>query len=266
MSIRIGHASIDENGKAQGGAAGDQTGFEVCTRSWYAKGWNKIIRAKDTAVAEKIAATMEAACANDNIGYDQGQRTTLYSQAKAKNWNLSAISVKCECDCSSLVAVCVNAAGIAVSKDIYTGNEANALKNTGKFEILTDSKYLTQDKHLKRGDILLKEGSHTAVALSNGSAAGASNTTNTIPSGNDKVDSAQSRDNSLAGTYTTTSNLHLRNGAGIGKKSLVVMPKGTVVQNYGYYTNAGGKKWLYVQAKIKGVLYTGFCSIAYLKK
>ena len=266
MSVRIGHASIDENGKAQGGQAGDQTGTEVCTRSWYAKGWNKVIRAKDSAVAEKIAATMEAACANNKIGYDQGQRTTLYTQGKAKNWNLAAITTPCECDCSSLVAVCVNAAGITVSKDIYTGNEANALKNTGKFEILTDSKYLTQDKYLKRGDILLKEGSHTAVALSNGSAAGTSNTANTAPSVKEKVDTAQSRDNSLAGTYTTTSNLHLRSGAGTEKKSLVVMPKGTMVHNYGYYTNAGGKKWLYVQATIKGILYTGFCSSAYLEK
>lgn len=265
MSIRIGHASIDENGKAQGGAAGDQTGSEVCTRSWYAKGWNKIIRAKDAAVAEKIAAAMEAACANANVGYDQGQRTTLYARAKEKGWNISAITVKCECDCSSLVAVCVNAAGIAVSKDIYTGNQANALKNTGKFEVLTASKYLTQDKYLKRGDILLKEGSHTAVALSNGSAAGTSETTNTTVS-SAKVESAQSRDNSLTGTYMTISDLHLRSGAGTGKKSLVVMPKGTKVHNYGYYTNFGGKKWLYVQATIKGVVYTGFCSSAYLRK
>ena len=29
MAVKIGHASIDENGKAQGGAAGDQTKKEV---------------------------------------------------------------------------------------------------------------------------------------------------------------------------------------------------------------------------------------------
>ena len=32
--IRLAHASIDENGKVSGGAAGDQTGKEVCIRSW----------------------------------------------------------------------------------------------------------------------------------------------------------------------------------------------------------------------------------------
>lgn len=64
--------------------------------------------------------------------------------------------------------MCVNASGVPVSKDIYTGNEANALKETGKFEVLTNSKYLTTDKNLKRGDILLKEGSHTAIVLTDG--------------------------------------------------------------------------------------------------
>ena len=34
MAVKIGHASIDENGKAAGGKAGDQTGREVCVRDW----------------------------------------------------------------------------------------------------------------------------------------------------------------------------------------------------------------------------------------
>lgn len=169
MSVKIGHASADERGKATGGSAGDQNGKEVCTRTWYSSPWNKVIRATDEKVAEKIAVAMEQACANDNIGYDQYQRTTLYTQAKAKNWDISKVTAKCECDCSSLVAVCVNASGIAVSKDIYTGNEAKALKDTGAFSILTASKYLNADTYLKRGDILLNESGHTAIVLSNGS-------------------------------------------------------------------------------------------------
>ncbi len=167
MSVRIGHASIDERGKARGGAAGDQTGREVCTRDWYNKPWIAVIRPKSSTVAKKIAKAMEAACANDNIGYDQNERTTLYIKAKANNWNIAGIKSKCETDCSALVAVCVNAAGIRVSKDIYTGNEKSALVATGKFTVHTESKYLTSDKYLKRGDILLASG-HTAIALSNG--------------------------------------------------------------------------------------------------
>jgi len=78
MSIKIGHASIDENGSARGGTAGDQTGKELCTRSWYTKGWNVLLRPKRAELAEKSAAACEAACANSNIGYDQGGRNTLY--------------------------------------------------------------------------------------------------------------------------------------------------------------------------------------------
>lgn len=83
MSVKIGHASIDENNKISGGAAGDQTGKEVCVRDWYNKSWNCVIRPKDKEVAEKIAKAMEQACASNYIGYDQSQRTTLYTQAKA---------------------------------------------------------------------------------------------------------------------------------------------------------------------------------------
>ncbi len=174
MSVKIGHASIDERGKARGGAAGDQTGREVCTRNWYNKPWIAVIRPKSSTAAEKIAKAMEAACANDNIGYDQNERTTLYIKAKANNWNIAGIKSKCETDCSALVAVCVNAAGISVSKDIYTGNEKSALVATGKFTAHTESKYLTTDQYLKRGDILLASG-HTAIVLSNGTKAAAGN-------------------------------------------------------------------------------------------
>ena len=58
----------------------------------------------------------------------------------------------------------------------------------------------------------------------------------------------------------------IRNGAGTGKASLAVLPKGTKVANYGYYTLVGNIKWLYVQVTYKGVTYTGFCSSQYLKK
>lgn len=174
MSVKIGHASIDERGKARGGAAGDQTGREVCTRNWYNKPWIAVIRPKSSTAAEKIAKAMEAACANDNIGYDQNERTTLYIKAKANNWNIAGIKSKCETDCSALVAVCVNAAGISVSKDIYTGNEKSALVATGKFTAHTESKYLTTDQYLKRGNVLLASG-HTAIVLSNGTKAAAGN-------------------------------------------------------------------------------------------
>lgn len=91
-------------------------------------------------------------------------------------------------------------------------------------------------------------------------------TTSTATTKKTASEAAQSKSNSLAGTYKTTANLNVRNGAGTSKKILVTIPKGTAVENYGYYTNVSGTKWLYVQFTYKGVTYTGFASSKYLKK
>ena len=166
--IKIGQASRDERGRYSGGIAGDQDGKEVAIREWYNRPWNKVLRPKNSAIAGRIAAAMEDACRNDNIGYDQYERTTLYDLCKRNGWNIKAVNKPCETDCSALVSVCVNAAGVKVSGDIYTGNEANALLRTGEFELLTAPKYLLSDEYLKRGDILLYEFHHTAIALQDG--------------------------------------------------------------------------------------------------
>lgn len=71
---------------------------------------------------------------------------------------------------------------------------------------------------------------------------------------------------SLAGTYKTTANLYMRHGAGTNKKSMVVIPNGTKVKCYGYYSVSNGVKWLYIQVTIDGVQYTGFSSSVYLKR
>lgn len=245
LGVKIGHASIDERGKARGGQAGDQTGREVCTREWYNKGWNKLIRPKNSDVAEKIARAMEQACANNNIGYDQLQRTTLFEAAKKQKWDLSKIKTKVETDCSALVAVCVNAAGISVSGSMYTGNEASVLKATGKFEVYTDSKHLVSDKYLMRGDILLKEGSHTAIVLSDG------------------AETHQKRkDGSLSGTYeVTASSLNIR-WKPIDGEVMHKAPKGSRVECDGQYMDVYGSKWLLVKCdRVKG-----WASSKYLKK
>jgi hypothetical protein len=175
MAVKIGHASLDERGTAKGGAAGDQTGKEVCTRNWYSKGWNVVLRPKSAALAEKSARACEAACDNPNIGYDQGGRNTLNDKAKAVGYDLAAISEKCECDCSSLMHVCAIAGGANLeygSNGYTTSTMVRAYVASGDYTKLTDSKYLTGDTYLRRGDILVKEGSHTAMALEDGTKAG----------------------------------------------------------------------------------------------
>lgn len=171
MAVKIGHASIDENGKISGGTAGDQTGKEVCIRTWYSKPWSFVLRCKDTIKAEKMAIACEQGCANNQIGYNQYKRNTLYTQAKIVNYDLSKITTACECDCSSFMTVCALAAGIKITYGTNaptTSTMKTVFSATGEFDILTDSKYLSNDTYLKRGDILVKAGSHTAMVLENG--------------------------------------------------------------------------------------------------
>lgn len=70
----------------------------------------------------------------------------------------------------------------------------------------------------------------------------------------------------VAGTYKTTAALHCRDGAGTKYASLAVIPKGTKVKNYGYYSVDGGVKWLCIQFTLNGTTYTGFSSKDYLQK
>ena len=170
MAVIIGSARIDENGRAHGGKAGDQTGKEVSTQNWYrhSKGW-VVLRAKDPKKAAKIAQAMRAACANDNIGYDQYQNQTLWNAVKDKGYDPAKATVKCETDCARLVRVCCAYAGI-VARDFYTATEAAYLMDTGEFVKFTSSKYTSRDDYLGAGDILVtKTKGHTVVVLTNGS-------------------------------------------------------------------------------------------------
>lgn len=169
MSVMIGHASIDERGMAHGGASGDQTGREVCKRTWWYDNWKYVLRPKDPAKAEAMARTCEAGCANNHIGYDQFQRLSLYTAAKAVNFDLSRISVNCECDCSAFMNVCCIASGINVGTTPRTANMLDAYGDTGAFEVFSGLTYVASSTYLKRGDILLSPSNHTAMVLSNGS-------------------------------------------------------------------------------------------------
>lgn len=177
MAIKIGHASKDERGKFNSGAAGDQTKKEVYTLPWYNGGWNVVLRPKSSNLAEKSAQACEKGCANNKIGYDQYQRNTLYKYAQAVGYDLAKITTVCECDCSSFMHVCAIAGGARLTygqNGYVTFNMVKAFVSSGDYEKLTDRKYLTSDKLLKRGDILVKESGHTAMVLENGAQAVAS--------------------------------------------------------------------------------------------
>lgn len=125
MGVRIGHASISENGTVNG-AKGDGTGKEVCVREWYSKPWDFMAIHPEAAVREKHAKAVETACANDNIGYGQGDRNTLNTLAKAVGYDLSKVGM-CNCDCSSLqnvAAVASGAAGVSYGGNGWTDRKS----------------------------------------------------------------------------------------------------------------------------------------------
>lgn len=95
---------------------GDQNGGREVSREKYylhSKGWY-VIRAKDPAAREKIAVAMEHACDNDDIGYSQPTRNTLYNDVKPYGFDPACTTKKVNTDCSALVRVCVHFAGIPV--------------------------------------------------------------------------------------------------------------------------------------------------------
>lgn len=163
MSVKIGHASTGNTNKAA----------QVTERAWYNNNWDCLLRPKNKALAEKIATNMEKACRNDNIGYSQNQRNDLKKKVTLVGGDLSRVNVDSYCDCSSLISLCVELAGVPIPYTAgwnapITSNIKIVLLNTGEFDVITESKYLTSDKYLKRGDILLRTGSHIVMALDNG--------------------------------------------------------------------------------------------------
>lgn len=170
MGVKIGSARIDERGKITGGAAGDNTGNEVSYQNWYkhSKGW-VVIRAKDAAVRKKIANAMRAACTNNNIGYDQSNRSGLFNLVKNLGYDPAKCTVPTETDCSALVRVCSCYALNKKINDFNTSSEKNVLVATGAFDTLTDSKYTNSSDYLLEGDILVtKTKGHTVVVLNDG--------------------------------------------------------------------------------------------------
>lgn len=176
MAVIIGSARQDENGKAYGGQAGNQSGREISTQNWYlhSKGW-RVLRAKDSGVGQRLAIAMRAACENKNIGYNQWRRNTLYDAAAVWGFDISRVNTPVETDCSALVRTCIAyAAGITtLPSTLRTGNMCSLILATGQFEELSGKEYTTKPDYLKAGDILCtKTSGHTVIVLTDGTKAG----------------------------------------------------------------------------------------------
>lgn len=167
--VKLAHASIDEKGQISGGQAGNQTGKELCIRSWYNKPWNVLIRFKLPAMRKKVADGMRKAVKNLLIGYDQNNRNSLLVNARNVDYDPSRVTTPCETDCSALVTLACIYAGIPEKALVVDGNSATTstlrsrLQATGMVDVYTGKEYTASTENLIEGDILLSEGHHAAV-------------------------------------------------------------------------------------------------------
>lgn len=175
---KIGHASISEN-NSKYGEVGDSTGKEVCVVSNYNISRIQpyiVLRPKSSILAEASAIACLKGCANNNIGYSQSNRNTLYNRAKELHSDLtkvdlSEITTKCNTDCSAFMSVCAIIGGAKMeygTNGPTTSTMRTKFKQSGDYEVLTDAEYTGRADFLKRGDILVKEGYHTIMVLENG--------------------------------------------------------------------------------------------------
>ena len=183
---KISNSGHDERGRYSGGKAGDQGG-EWVIRSWYSRPWNLVIRFEDSKIAAMLATLSIYAARNNKVGYDQGQRTTYWTQLAKVGYDPRKITVACEADCSAGVLANVKAAlyltghkawGDKISIYGYTGNMRGIICGCGaKVKTFTDYSHTHSTQYLLPGDILLNTSAHTAVNLGVGSKM--KNTTNT---------------------------------------------------------------------------------------
>ena len=195
--MKLVHASISENNNAGWDGkskAGDQTGKEVCVRSWYSKPWDIMLRYPDKTIAAK-AAVAAVKLANSNlVGYNQSKRNTLYKALKSVNFDVDAYiksGKKTETDCSAFVYAvycCFIPNMRSDGNSPVTSTMRNLYKKWG-FDVYTGYGYLTGINTIN-GDILVKEGVHTAIATDGTTTGTAHVNMVDVPTVNDEIDNA----------------------------------------------------------------------------
>ena len=174
----ISNCGKDERNKYSGGVAGDQTGREYEIRSWYNRPWDCVLRYPALRVGEVIGSIATRAANNSFIGYDQGERLSMYNALATVGWDVDKIRKPVEADCSSSTMAVIISAGYKLGitslqrlqPSLVTWNMENPLLAAG-FIRLTNRKFLDSDKYLLPGDILLNRKSHVAINVSYGSEA-----------------------------------------------------------------------------------------------
>lgn len=165
--VKIGQASIGEGGKVSGGQPGDQTGKETNIKDWYAKGsngrgWDEVIRHVDPNVGKQAADVMTKLINSNLVGYDQGDRNTLFNSLKKFNWDVNqyiSSGTKSETDCSAFCYTCYCCVVPELRKSGYCPNTAGIWdlihQYAGdKFKRYTEPNMLSTSNYCQVGDII----------------------------------------------------------------------------------------------------------------
>lgn len=208
----IFHASIDEHGKISGGSSGDQTGKEVCVRSWYSKPWNKVLRYKDSSVAKKVSQIGKKLANSNLVGYDQYNRNSLYQTLKKHNFDVDAYIAngkKTETDCSAFQYACWCCLVPSMRSDSNAPTTSTWASFASKhgFTVFTNSSYTASSSKLIDGDICLSEAHHVVGVCDVGNSTSSSQSTS-------QTSQPTSPNFTVGNTYTLQTELKVRTGAG----------------------------------------------------
>lgn len=175
-------ANCGQNERGRGHATeggtkpGDQTGIEYHLTSMYGT-FNAYARYPDENVANLISDLATEAAKNDNIGYSQPKRTTMWHQLKKKSvgYHPANITVPCEADCSSSTSAIIMCAGhlLNISKlkhyDIQSsGGIMSSCRKAGFTVKYTKITKGNCQSLLRPGDILWHKGHATIWVSGNG--------------------------------------------------------------------------------------------------
>lgn len=120
-------------------------------------------------IQNEAAEVMEHLCRHSTHGYSQPHRQGVGTGGKASEMLTLSDGRKVEIaygdrDCSSAVIECFSVLGVDCGGAWYTGDMREKMCATGNFKALPASAW----RNPQRGDILLNEGKHTALALGDG--------------------------------------------------------------------------------------------------
>lgn len=261
----LSNSGHDENYNYSNGQAGDNTGTEWELRTWYSYPWSCVLRHPNVEVRALIAELAIEAALNNNIGYDQYERTTFWYQLAKSGYHPKNITVPCEADCSAGVAAICKAVGYLyndpkmknISIDSWTGVMRSGFRSAG-FEVLTASKYLNSSDYLVAGDILLNDEHHVCTCISSGAKSGEGQMSyngSTSSTNNSNEDEGASLNTTVRSKlYVKKNNTPLRTWAGDDEPQLISYPTVNKNQELGLCDTVkadDGSTWYFIKINDK---------------